>query len=105
MHVLLQVSVGIRDKKQRSSKRITHHADDLLDDTNEDTARRVETFGPEELPEDVLVRFLQNAHIRVRARFVEPLPDECPFRVFQRKLARAFNLAQDVDQVGNVIEG
>ena len=66
------------DAKQEETKG-TYHANDVLDNAHENAARRVETFRLEEPLEDVLVRFLQNAYTRVGPRFIEPLPDECPF--------------------------
>jgi len=53
----------------------------MLHNTYENASRRVKTFWVEKPPEYVLIRFLQNAYIRIGTRFIESLPDQRPFRV------------------------
>jgi len=70
-----------QDPKQCNKEKDTHQANDVLDYTYEKASCRVEAFRLEDLLQDVLVRFLQNAYIWIGACFIEPLPDECPFRM------------------------
>ena len=101
--MLLQVS-NVYDVKQEKDKD-TNHTNYMLYNTYENAARGVETLRLEDLPEDVLVRLLQTAYIRVGTSFIKSLPDQCPFCVLPRELARPFNLGQDVKQVWDVVEG
>ncbi|KAH9994326.1 hypothetical protein BJV74DRAFT_795419 [Russula compacta] len=105
---------GVSDRNPRRKQRTrcearkdkdTNHANYMLHNTYENAACGVETLRLEELPEDVLVRLLQNAYIRVGTCFIKSLPNQCPFRMLPRELARPFNLGQDVKQVWDVVEG